>query len=93
MDVHGYDFRDVHKFAMTVDAVIVCANQHTSLRCIFLLNQAIHMKGLVNHLVCPMQCCLNGIVMNEASRGLAKNLKETTYALKLLIHIIKSTYQ
>ena len=40
--------------------------------------------GLVNHLLCPMQCHLNGVHISEVSKFLAETSNETTHAIELV---------
>ena len=48
-----------------------------------MINQAICIDGLVNHLLCPMQCHLNGVQISEVSKFSAENQSETTQAIEL----------
>ena len=50
---------------------------------ILLINQAIEMKGLNNHLLCLMQCCMNGVLINEVPKFLAPIPSETKHAIQL----------
>ena len=49
-----------------------------------MINQAIYIDGLVNHLLYSMQCSLNGVQISEVPKFLAKNLIETTHAMELV---------
>ena len=49
-----------------------------------MINQAIHIDGLVNHLLCPRQCCLNGVHINEVPKFLPETPSETTHAIELV---------
>ena len=49
-----------------------------------MINKTICIDGLVNHLLCPMLCCLNGVQISKNLKILAKNLNETTYARELI---------
>ena len=46
----------------------------------FIINQAICINGLVNHL----QCCLNDVQIGEVPKFLAENPSETTHATELV---------
>ena len=48
-----------------------------------MVKQAIHINGLENHLLCPMQCCLNGVHINVVPKFLAENPSLTTDAIQL----------
>ena len=51
---------------------------------IIMLIQTIHIKGFTNHLVCLIQCPLNGNVVNEVPMFLADNPSETTHAVQVV---------
>ena len=48
-----------------------------------MINQAICINGLENHLLCPMQCCLNGVHINEFPKFLVESPSVTTHAIEL----------
>ena len=47
--------------AKTVDAAVDYQDPQSGQKFILVINQAICVNGLDNHLLCPMQCCLNGV--------------------------------
>ena len=49
-----------------------------------MIKQTIHIDGIVNHLLCLMQCHLNGVQIIEVPKFLAKNLIEITHAIELV---------
>ena len=49
-----------------------------------MINQAIHIDGLDNYLLCPMQCPLNCINISEFPQYLAEIPSETTHATELV---------
>ena len=49
-----------------------------------MINQAICIDGLVNYLLCPMQCCLNGVHISEVPKFLAETPSETTHTIELV---------
>ena len=46
-----------------------------------IVNQAIHIPHLDHHLLCPMQCRVNDVTVNETPKFLAQDLTEHTHAL------------
>ena len=48
------------------------------------INQAICIDDLDNHLLCPMQCCMNGVHISEVPKFLAESPSETTYVIELV---------
>ena len=49
-----------------------------------MINQAIWIDGLVNHILCPMQCHLNGVQISEVPKFLAENPSKTNHAIELV---------
>ena len=48
-----------------------------------MINQAIEISGLANHLLCPMQCQMNGVQNNTVLKLLAGSPSEAAHALQL----------
>ena len=64
---------------------------------IMIINQAIRVRCLVNHLLCHRQCHLIGVQISEVSKFVADSPSEATYAIYLVhplnfahLHIILS---
>ena len=68
------------KHACIVDATVAYTVPETGQVLILSINQAIEIKGFVHHLLCPMQCHMNGVMINEVSKFLAPIPSETTHA-------------
>ena len=49
-----------------------------------MINQAMCIDGLDNHLLCLMQSHLNGVHVSEIPKSLAESPSETTHAIKLV---------
>ena len=49
-----------------------------------MINQVIHINGLENHFLCPMQYHLNGVHISEVPKFLADSPSMTTDAFQLL---------
>jgi hypothetical protein len=47
------------------------------------INQAIEIPHLQNHLLYPMQCRLNGVHISELPKFLAKDPDESTHSLQV----------
>ena len=71
------------KHAYVVNATVAHAEPETCHVVILLINQAIEMKGLDHHLLCPMQHCVNGVVIDEVPKFLAPVPSETTHAKQI----------
>ena len=76
VNVYSYDPMDGHRSAKTVNAEVGYQNPQSGQKFILMMNQAICIDGLVNHLLCPMQCYLNGVQINEVPKFLAETPSE-----------------
>ena len=74
-----------------VDAAVGYQDPQSGQKFILLINQAICINGLVKHLLCPMQCCLNGVYIGKISKFLAETPSETTNAIEL-VHPFDATH-
>ena len=81
---YSYDPKDGHKGANRVDAAVGYQDLQSNQKVILMINQNICIDGLVNHLLCPMLCHLNGEHISEIPKILAENLNKTTHALELV---------
>ncbi len=48
-----------------------------------IINQAIHIPHLDHHLLCPMQCCVNDVIVNDLLKFLAADPTDQTHSLTL----------
>ena len=51
---------------------------------VLLINQEIEIEGLDQHLLCPKQCHMNGILINEGHKFLALVPSETMQAIQIM---------
>ena len=84
VNVYSYNPKDGCRSAKTVDAKVDYQDLQSSQKFILMINQAICIDGLVNHLLCPMQYHLNGVQINEVPKILLETPSETTHALELV---------
>ena len=56
VNVYSYDPKDGHGSAKTIDATVGYQYPQSGQKFILMINQAIRIDGLVNHLLCPMHC-------------------------------------
>ena len=68
VNVFGYNPKVRSKHACIVDATVTYTKPETSQVVIFLINQVIEMKGLNHNLLCPMQCCMNSVLIDEVPK-------------------------
>ena len=81
-NVYSYDSKNGHRSAKAVDGVVDYQDTQSGEKFILMMNHAIHINGFVYHLLCPMQCCLNGVYISKVPKFLAKTPNETTHALE-----------
>ena len=84
VNVYSYDPKDGYRNAKTVDVAVGYQDPQSGQKFILIINQAIHIDGLVNHLLCLMQCRLNCVHISEVPKFLAETLNETTHAIELV---------
>ena len=65
VNVYRYYLKDGHR------SDIIVHDPQIGQMFILITNQAIPIDGLINHLLCPMQCSLNGIKISEVPKFLA----------------------
>ena len=82
--VYSYDQKDGLRSAKIVDATVGYQDPQSSWRFFLMIKQAIHKDGLVNHLLCLMQCHLNVVQINEVLKFLPENPNKTTHAMELV---------
>ena len=73
VDVYGYDNKSRHKNITTVDAAVAYDDPQTGNVSLLLINQAILIPSMENILLCPMQCRLNNVTVNDVPKFLVKN--------------------
>ena len=83
VNVYGYDPKAGSKHACIVYTTITYIIPETGQVVILSINQAIEMKGLNHHLLCPMQCCMNGVLIDEVPTFLAPVPSETMHAIQI----------
>ena len=71
MNVYGYDPKAGSKYTHVVDATVAYTESETGHVVILLPNQVTEIKGLDHHLLCPMQCHVNGVLINKVPKFLA----------------------
>ena len=64
-NVYSYDPNDGHRNAKTVNAAVGYQDPQSGWKFILVINQALHIHGLENHLLCPMHCCMNDVHIGE----------------------------
>jgi hypothetical protein len=65
----------------TVSGVLAYDHPNSGETYHLVVNQAVHIPHLDHHLLCPMQCCVYDVTVNEMPKFLAQDLTEYTHAL------------
>ena len=82
--VSGYDPKDGAKEYRTVTGVVAYDHPQTGQTYMLVVNQAIEVPHLQNHLLCPMQCRMNGVKTNKLPKFLAETPDKTTHAVQVV---------
>ncbi len=83
VSVVGYDESLGSKPYQTVSGVVTYNDPQTGRMHNLIINQAIHIPHLDHHLLCPMQCCVNDVIVNNLPKFLATDSTDQTHALTL----------
>ncbi len=79
----GYDESLGSKTYQTVSGVVAYDDPQTRRKLHLIINQAIHIPHLDHHLLCPMQCRVNDMTINNLPKFLAANPTDQTHALTI----------
>jgi hypothetical protein len=83
VSVVGYDESLGSKTYQTVSGVVAYDDSQTGRTLHLIINQAIHILHLDHHLLCPMQCHVNDVTINDLPKFLAANPTDQTHALTM----------
>ncbi len=83
VSVVGYDESLGSKTYQTVSGVVAYDDPQTGKMLQLIVNQAIHIPHLDHHLLCPMQCPVNDVTVNDLPKFVATDPTDQTHALTL----------
>ncbi len=83
VSIVGYDESLGSKTYQTVSGVVAYDDPQTGSTLPLIINQAIHILHLDHHLLCPMQCRVNDVIVNNLPKFLAADPTDQTHALTL----------
>ncbi len=83
VSVVGYDESFGSKTYQTVSGVFAYDDPQTGRMLHLIINQAIHIPHLDHHLLCPMQCRVNDVIVNNLPKFLATDPTDQMHALTL----------
>ncbi len=81
--VVGYDESLGTKTYATMSGVVTYDDPQTGRTLHLVIHQAIHIPHLDHHLLCPMQCCVNDVIINNLPKFLASDPTDQTHALTI----------
>jgi hypothetical protein len=83
VSIAGYDESLGSKTYQTVSGVVAYDDPQTRRMLHLIINQAIHIPHLDHHLLCPMQCRVNDVTLNNLPNYLAANPTDQMHALTM----------
>ncbi len=83
VSIVGYDESLGSKTYQTVSGVVAYDDPQTERTLHLIINQAIHIPHLNHHLLCPMLCRVNDVIVNNLPKFLAADPTDQTHALTL----------
>jgi hypothetical protein len=83
VSVVGYDESLRSKTYQTVSGVVAYDDPQTGRTLHLIINQAIHIPQLDHYLLCPTQCCVNDVIVNNLPKFLASDPADQMHALTL----------
>ena len=81
--IYSYNPKIGHRSANKVDSAVGYQDPQSGQKFILMINKAFHINGVENHLLCPMQCCLNSVHISEVPKFLAESPSMTAHAIDL----------
>ena len=81
--VVGYDESLGTKTYATVSGVVAYDDPQSGRTLHLIIHQAIHIPHLDHHLLCPMQCRVNDVIVNDLPKFLASDPTDQTHALTI----------
>jgi hypothetical protein len=82
--VKGYDPSLGTKTYATVSGALAYDDPVTGKEYHLVINQAIHIPHLDHHLLCPMQCQVNDVIVNNTPKFLTSDPTDHTHALTII---------
>ena len=79
--VYGYDKTLGAQTYRTVSAVVLYRDPTTGTRYFLVIHQAIEIPTMTHNLLCPMQCRVNGVTINECPKFLLDSPDRRSHAI------------
>ena len=81
MSVSGWNASVGSTECPTVTGVVAYDHPYTGITYMFVWHQVIYLDTMENHLICPMQCQVNGVVVNDMPKIFVENPTDQTHAI------------
>ena len=81
VSVTGWDASAGATECRTVSGVVAYDHPVTGQAYMLVFHQAIYLESMDNHLICPMQCRVNGVEINDTPKIFVKNPTERSHAI------------
>ena len=86
VNVFGYYPKAWSKHAHIVNATVASTKSETGKVVILLINKVIEMRSLNSHLLSQIQCCMNGVLIDEVPKFLASIPSDTMHYIQIVNH-------
>ena len=74
----------MYYFTVALYSALAYQEPWSGQKCILMINQALQISGLEDHLLCPMQCHLNGMHTREVTTFLTERPNVATHSIHSL---------
>ena len=81
VSVTGWNASDGATECRTVSGVVAYDHPVTGQAYMLVFHQAIYLESMDNHLICPMQCRVNGVEINDTPKIFVKHPTERSHAI------------
>ena len=83
VNVTGFDPSQAPRTARIVDCVVKYTCPGTGDNYLLQINQALHIPEMEHCLLCPMQCRVNGVLINEVPKYLSPDPTDSTHSITI----------
>ena len=81
VNVSGWNPKDGERLCQTISGAVAYDHPQTGQLYLFIFHQCIHVDHLDHHLMCPMQCRMNDVEINETPKFLVKHPTDSSHAI------------
>ena len=84
VSVSGWDASVGSTECLTVSGVVAYDHPYTGITYMLVWHQAIYLNSMENHLICPMQCRVSGVQVNDTPKIFVQHPTDKTHAIVVL---------